>query len=165
MRNNQSIKPGSDISLYKLVVFMSPPNKPGATYTYYSFPKEEKIGMQAVIGGLNLRILQKKHGMDFFYAMIKRNDGSDKVLKTIYGKKYYEVNKPKQSTVKLVVYDRDNYRTVYHPDESETGKNYQYILGSMQQRVLNIHLHGVFNRALFINTENDKEIMRVTGRT
>ncbi|MBR8534401.1 hypothetical protein KDU71_02430 [Carboxylicivirga sediminis] len=142
---------------------MAPKGQPGRTLTFYSFPAEEAKGQQAVMGGLYQRILQKSLGMNFFYAILKHNDGSDKELRTIKGNRFIEVNGRKDSSVRLVVYNASNNREVFYPDNYEHGKNHQFIIGSMQQRILNGQLNGQYKNAMFINTENDKEIARVRG--
>nr|WP_321453565.1 hypothetical protein [uncultured Carboxylicivirga sp.] len=163
MRKRPTKSANPEQSKYKLVVFMAPKGQPGRTLTYYSFPAEEAKGMQTVLGGLYQRILQKKLNMDFFYAMLKKNDGSDKVLRTIKGNRFMEVNGHKDASVRMIVYDAENNRVVFHPDTTELGKNFQFIIGSMQQRILNGQLNGRYRNAMFVNTENDKEICRVRG--
>jgi hypothetical protein len=151
-----------ETSKYKFVVWTTPKGEHGRTLTYYSFPAEEKKGMQAVLGGLTVRILQKTLNMDFFQAVLKPN-GSDEILRTINGNRYYQANGRKDSSVRLVVYNKSNKREVFYPDSLEHGKNHQFVIGSMQQRILNGRLNGLYKNAMFINTENDKEICRLRG--
>lgn len=158
---NKSANP--EKSAYKFVVFTAPKGTPGQKFTYYSFPAEEAKGMGAVLGGLYQRICQKKLNMNFFYAMLKLNDGSDTVLRTVKGNRYMEQNSHVAATVRLVVYDKKNQRHKYLPNREELGKSHQYIIGSMQQRLLNGDHKGRFSTGIFYNTETDKEICRVRG--
>ncbi|MGQ1786328.1 hypothetical protein [Saccharicrinis sp. GN24d3] len=162
MRKRPTKSANKDTSKYKFVVWTTPKGEYGRTLTYYSFPAEEAKGMQAVLGGLTVRILQKSLNMDFFQAVLKPN-GSDEILRTINGNRYYQANGRKDATVRLVVYNEQNKREVFFPDTAEHGKNHQFIIGSMQQRILNGQLNGRYKNAMFINTENDKEICRLRG--